>query len=493
MSGQLVVQAFFTALIITSPFTVFILYKAARYGLAKLDVWFTLVEESTAKIVEHNDKFSSIQFVLEGHDLRGNIFPDEPNKLTDEELHEDNRRMLRSDERNETDDELRARLNPQNPSAVTPEDLARVHRLKVKMEHVEARIEDDDDIRKRINPHPYDIIKIPTDAGAAFKPTSAINQNQKGIFNLFDEGGLRHIGMFPFYRVKRMKMRWTSREPIPNPGGDSQIKYRFITKSERITALLLRDDVYFFQRNNVESNEGIPVRILVAVTARIVNPWKAVYGSQYWLEALEAQLDSEIVQSIGNFKYKQLFEEKESFNEKLLEALYKIIARQRAEYGIEIKLIQCDFNPDGPDAQKYRRLTTLDYEAEQKGKYRERLAKAEQARVQAQITPLQQWKHEEGRLNPEVAVKWSSIRNSPLTTYVDNDGGVSKTSLALPLPPQLPPKPTNTPPTPTSGSTQNTGDITLPPDVLQNAPSADPPTQNQSNRGRGRRNRRQRR
>ncbi len=202
-------------------------------------------------------------------------------------------------------------------------------------------------------------------------------------------GGIRWIGN-PFkYTIHSYKFRWMSLRQKSNEDGN--IRKELVQHDEEIDYILAQDDVYATVVKGAETKEMVPLEALMLLTIRILNPYKALFRVQDWLEQSLNITNPSARSWIGTKTYHELTneggtEQKESpiltessLDEEILE-----------DYGVKIKKIGFeDFTPDGARAISYIEAASKAYEAEQSSKAVHILADAEAYRIQKTYETVQ--------------------------------------------------------------------------------------------------------
>ena len=150
-----------------------------------------------------------------------------------------------------------------------------------------------------------------------------------------DLGGLHFVGMWPFYRVYTYQFKFTSlRGELPPDFEAGDIRYR---QSRVITldSILVRQETYALEIKGVEDKNLIPVDIRVILTGHIVNPFKALFRVQEWLETSANRLLAYIRLEFGRSTWEE-FQAKYYKGAGNLEGLLKPITDDiRNFYGFE--------------------------------------------------------------------------------------------------------------------------------------------------------------
>jgi hypothetical protein len=130
------------------------------------------------------------------------------------------------------------------------------------------------------------------DEGWNVKPVSEIGKK------LHLPGGLRFVGFWPFDKVYTYKFRWRGIEIL-----EAKEKVEFREKT--IDYILLKPDVYWTKIEAAETvpPERIPLDVEFLVTARVLNPYKALFKAPpNWLENILSRLNALFRDWVGTKK-----------------------------------------------------------------------------------------------------------------------------------------------------------------------------------------------
>jgi regulator of protease activity HflC (stomatin/prohibitin superfamily) len=195
--------------------------------------------------------------------------------------------------------------------------------------------------------------------------------------------GIYWIGIPPFAEIPGYRMTWIEWGYPKKTDGTVSINKAPISHEETISHILVQSDVYFVRIPSAETSGGVPFDVSFLLTINITNPYKASYRIQHWLEAVTNQTEGTTRVFIGTMEASELFTVKEdtdmktvgkftlspTSSVKLLKALKERFKEFKDEYGVFVELIQIQsVEPAGTDAEKFRRLLTMEYEARQNAK-----------------------------------------------------------------------------------------------------------------------------
>ncbi len=191
-------------------------------------------------------------------------------------------------------------------------------------------------------------------------------------------GGLRWLGIPFIYSLYKYQFRWKSLraqsgEIIPN---DKHIDY-----------IMLKHDVYVAEIKNAECKGMIPLDITLLITARCVNPYRALFVAQDWMEMLINRSEALFRQYVSEYQFEELIKEKQKAGGRLWERMEEagFVGDEGLflkEYGIEIKGIEMrDINPAGESKKIYEENATKQWLAEKEAARIRTLAEAEKDRI----------------------------------------------------------------------------------------------------------------
>ena len=143
-----------------------------------------------------------------------------------------------------------------------------------------------------------------------------------------DIGGARYYGFWPFKKIYEYKFRWTS---VRENG-------EFVRHEEVLDKISLKDFIYGAELDAAETKDNIPVDILFVIGLRIVNPQKALFNVQDWLEKVINTIKALLREYISRTDYQEALSSVKNIGEiiegELEEA--EIMERFRDEYGVEL-------------------------------------------------------------------------------------------------------------------------------------------------------------
>lgn len=140
-------------------------------------------------------------------------------------------------------------------------------------------------------------------------------------------GGLRWVGIPPFWEVYRYKFSWTgvdvNGELIPH-------------KKEELDYVLLMEDVYWAKISAAEDKDSLPLDIELLVTMKVVNPYKALFQVQNWSEMVMNRLKPLFREYVAGSSYQDLLKKKTEAEEKFYQMIGTIAEEEFENYGVQI-------------------------------------------------------------------------------------------------------------------------------------------------------------
>lgn len=214
------------------------------------------------------------------------------------------------------------------------------------------------------------LTKIPKD--------SVIAKSESRWTKIF--GGLKWYGFWPLDDIYIYKFRWTG---IRESG-------EIIRREEWLDYVLLKSDVYWMEIKKAEDKDLLPLDLEILLTLRVVNPYKALFNIQNWLEAVINRSGPLMREYIAEHKFNDLIAKKQQIGGEMRKSLEErgILAEFYNNYGIEVEAIEIkDINPP----KEYREATLRPFVAEQDRKAIEIRAEAEKERIQRVYKIIQEF------------------------------------------------------------------------------------------------------
>jgi len=211
-------------------------------------------------------------------------------------------------------------------------------------------------------------------------------------------GGLRWLGIPFIHSIYRHKFKWASFEQV---GEDGNLVQKVIPHEDEIDFILVQDDVYYSFVREAETKGMVPVTVEMLLTIRIVNPYRALFRVQDWLEATQNQIKSALRDFVATKTFEELVAQRESaavrqediekeFNNFL--KVSQIDEFLEENYGVRLRkagLVNID--AAGDRGESYVAAATKKWEAEREKERIETIAAAEVERLDKVYTKIQSY------------------------------------------------------------------------------------------------------
>ena len=194
-------------------------------------------------------------------------------------------------------------------------------------------------------------------------------------------GGLRFYGVWPIWDIYIYKFKWSgvteNGEVIHHP-------------SEILDYVLLKDDVYWCKIEKCEDKNLLPLDLELLLTVAMVNPYKALFKIQNWLETVINRMKPFTRGYITQKEFEMLITEREVLGEGLMKKFKEVGLLDEFEnwYGVRVKKVEVkEINPP----EGYREKTIAPYLAELEKKATVIKAKAEGMRIKTIFQQIQKF------------------------------------------------------------------------------------------------------
>ena len=194
-------------------------------------------------------------------------------------------------------------------------------------------------------------------------------------------GGFRFYGFWPLLNVYTYYFKWSG---VTEDG--EVVKH----PKELIDFILLKDDVYWTKVEKAEDKNLLPLDIELFLTISVINPRKALFSVQNWLETVINQIKPTVRDIITNDEYENWIKNSDGIGKEIYEKAEKkgLLAEFEEKYGVRIKKIQVK-KIDPPE--EYRERTLAPYLAELERKKTVIQAQGEQDRIALVFTKIQEF------------------------------------------------------------------------------------------------------
>lgn len=147
-------------------------------------------------------------------------------------------------------------------------------------------------------------------------------------------GGLKWVGIWPFYQIYKYEFKWTSlRGQLPQTFDESGVK-REQSRIKTIDYILVRQETYQLELAGIEDKDLIPIDIKIVWTVRIINPFKAMFRVQEWLETSSDRLMAYVRREFAVTTWRE-FQSIGRNSDSLKQLLQSILDELKKLYGVE--------------------------------------------------------------------------------------------------------------------------------------------------------------
>ena len=195
-------------------------------------------------------------------------------------------------------------------------------------------------------------------------------------------GGLRWVGIPLIHSVHRYNFRWISFEQGEEEG--NLVQKAIPHEKESIDYILVQDDVYYSFVREAETDGMVPVNLDLLLIIRIINPYKALFRVQNWLEAVQNQLKPALRGFTATLTYEKLIQKKEQVERETDEFLQETGTADYLErnYGVRLKRVGIvHIDPSGERGKTYVEAASKKWEADKEKERIEVIADAEVERL----------------------------------------------------------------------------------------------------------------
>jgi len=182
-------------------------------------------------------------------------------------------------------------------------------------------------------------------------------------------GGLRFFGLWPLEQIYVYRFQWIG----VKPDGTTDTH-----KERELDYIFVKEDVYFREVPNAEDKNKLPITIKLILPIRVINPYRALFRIQNWLEAVLNRIVDKVRESIGRMTYESIISDRQQAIKVIRDTIAPILEEYRNEYGVSVRQVEfLEFEP--PEA--FRTATIQAYLAERDKEKIIILAEAEKRRL----------------------------------------------------------------------------------------------------------------
>lgn len=194
-------------------------------------------------------------------------------------------------------------------------------------------------------------------------------------------GGVVYLGLPSLHEIYFYLFSWISL--VQEVNGNIVVKPH---QGEMLNSVMLKEDVYFALIVEAEDSDGLPLNIGIGFWLTIVNPYKAFFRVQNWLETTFTIFLAEIRGFVSQARMMEIQKDTEAFLANYLRKIGESEKREflTKEYGVRVGRVKIlTIDPAGKIAEEAQReAATLGYRTEMEAKRIGTLANAESLRVE---------------------------------------------------------------------------------------------------------------
>lgn len=176
-------------------------------------------------------------------------------------------------------------------------------------------------------------------------------------------GGLKWVGIPFIHSVYQYNFKWVSFEQEEKEG---KLVQKAISHEKEIDYIIVQDDIYYTFVREAEAKGMVPLDIDALLTIRVLNPYKALFRVQDWLETTLNQFKPVLVGYTGQKLFEELVEAQKQVGDTIHELLKisQIDENLEEDYGIHLKKIGIvNIDPAGERGKKYVEAASKEWEA----------------------------------------------------------------------------------------------------------------------------------
>lgn len=202
------------------------------------------------------------------------------------------------------------------------------------------------------------------------------------LLNLPAYEGLYWLGIPSIAEAPTKRFTWVEWDWIRGNNNNVTTEKGPIPHEKMLSYILVQSDVYFVKVPAAETKEGAPIDVKMLFTINIVNPYKAEYRAQDWLELVTNQAEGDVRTFVGTEKVLDVLTVSagdqegvaavtisEASKKELEEMLAGGLSRYKDEFGVNVSLSQIQsVEPAGPGAAELRNLIITEFRAKMDAK-----------------------------------------------------------------------------------------------------------------------------
>ncbi|MFA5318238.1 MAG: SPFH domain-containing protein [Patescibacteria group bacterium] len=204
------------------------------------------------------------------------------------------------------------------------------------------------------------------------------------IVKFFGLSGVHYLGIPGMQSIHRYKFRWNSLLQSEQEGAQNAGGIYFKPHDDWLRYILLQEDVYYARVESAEDEGMVPLNLDITLRVRIVNPYKALFVAQEWLEMTWAIVLPSLRRFISTKSWQELSGNLDQHEQDYTTSIQGDLDRLETTYGVKVeKFHVIRVQPGGTRATMYEEAATKAFEATAEAKKIRILAEAERDRIKA--------------------------------------------------------------------------------------------------------------
>ncbi len=200
--------------------------------------------------------------------------------------------------------------------------------------------------------------------------------------NLFGLSGIKILGLPGMHSLHNYTFRWNSLKQSPDDKTIDAGGIYYTPHEKKINYILLQSDVYYARVEQAEDRSMVPLDLDITIEVKIVNPYKAMFARQEWLEMTWSVVLPSLRRFTSTQKWEDLSRRTKEKEAEYITSVHEPFELLKKEVGVEIvKFYIIRIRPSGTRAEMYEAAATKEFEARKEAKRIGILARAEQGRI----------------------------------------------------------------------------------------------------------------
>lgn len=256
------------------------------------------------------------------------------------------------------------------------------------------------------------------DIATMWRIDDAQNKQERGLRLPFLRG-VEWIGFPPFANIHTYRFAWSSLEEVRDEASGELVK-RPVPDNKRIDYILVQSDIYVTRIETAECKDKIPLNSNVILGVKVVNPYKALFRIEQWLEATENLVTAKMREYFGSRTYDDLVQLASGESSELLTQFSDVADYVKDKWGVLITSVKIStIDPASKLAEDFIRASTQLYVSQQQALARKAEGQGLADRDTAHFKAISDIK------DGTEMYKWQQIKESGLSTYVESGAALA--------------------------------------------------------------------